>query len=176
MAVANIQQNDEKGRLELPDSDDIGVFVDDIVTGVSNRLGWISCLLVRGWFWRRPKTPRLRQNSRGEGLFVTKRTDLRVPANNVYNADRADRISRLHDRGFGGWRRRSQTGCRGTVEMCKKTSSIIGDAIRSELVSISKQSHRRWQNQVQLPYVNSLERFVLDPPGLDFALREVEVQ
>lgn len=52
----------------------------------------------------------------------------------------------------------------------------FGDAVRSGFVQMSKQSHRRWQDQVQLSNVNSLEGLVLDPPGLDFALRKVEVQ
>lgn len=80
---------------------------------------------------------------------------------------------------IGGLTNDAVTLQRGTgtqFEMCKKMSSVIGDAVRSELVQISKQGHRRWQNQVQLPDVNSVEGLVLDPPGLNFAFREVEVQ
>lgn len=40
---------------------------------------------------------------------------------------------------------------------------------------ISKQSHWRWRNQVQLPDVDPIEGPVLNPPGLNLTLRKVEV-
>lgn len=61
--------------------------------------------------------------------------------------------------------------------VCRNISSIINSAVRSEPVLVSKQSHChwRWRNKVQLPDVNPIEGPVLNPPGLNLTLREVEV-